>query len=141
MPTAIVASICGAVTGGIISWLVSRRSRVVERRYAIYLIAEGIVGDLRCVACAYWRSDGRDLNQEAAIKQQMERLDAKIEAIYRGLGRDCWDNEVIDCVNELDDAATGGLFESQERSADGSRAANIKRACEDLLDCLYKRAT
>lgn len=136
---AILASIFGAVSGGLISWIISSRSQKSARRYSLYQLIDGIIDDFECAACIYWRKDGMDVSQETSIKQYFERLDLKVKSLLRELKDDELENEVREILDELYDVTTGESFETSAKVSDKKRVERIKYLSREFRDMLYKK--
>lgn len=134
---AVFASLCGAMSGGLISWIISSQSQRSSRRYSLYGSIDVIIDDLECTACGYWRKDGRDISQEVSIKQYLERLDLRLRSLFRELKNDELESDTKGLLDDLYEVTTGESFETSAKIRDQNRIARIKYLCRELRDMLY----
>lgn len=123
---ATLSAVAGALSGGVVSVFVARISAPYVEREAIVRGLNDLLDDLVIEAASYWRSVGLDAPAEKRLKYQMERVDLKIQSLQR---RDHHSRGTIalnELFDRLDEAVTGGAFETATRRRDVARIGRIK---------------
>lgn len=132
-----VSALVGALSGGVVSYVVGARTERKSRRFASFSSVESVIEELESVAVSYWRLAGKIPDRESEIKSLIEKLDVKAQSFGRCVDRKRYSNELISRFDRLDEEITGGSFESSTRRKDSVRVQRIKALSKELKDWMY----
>jgi len=131
---AVVGGMVGAVTGGLTSWAVSHYSATKARSAAKIDQLEVLVDSFREVSMSYWRTSGRNDALERLIITKLDALGSKLELLKSRKHISASSYEAAEeARSELFDEATGGTFQTKNRTVDSEKVARIKALCDKLL--------
>lgn len=133
-----VSAVLGGLSGGVVSWIVTRKANKDARKLAGYQAVETILDELECSARDYWRKSGRIPVEESKIKSLLERLDLKVQAYFRIRKSASLEERAREVLDDLSEYVSGGDFETVKRRPDFGRVKLIKAKCAQMRDALHE---
>lgn len=131
-----IAAVVGGVTGGVVSYFVSSAAIAQQSRDRAREKVEDLLADLAGAIHAYWGAEGKDAGLENAIVSGIHKCSQRLASIGIDARNDV---EMRLALRNLNDIATGGQFQSVNRSPDGERARNATCALDALAKLIKNR--